>query len=333
MNNHHQYRTWQLLAAATTPCLLMINFASGVIVSPHSVSHPIVYRDIGAALALPCVGGFCFFVLPIVLRKARLAILGTALSTNSDHAVATEYADKISALPRRHAPWSVALASIIMFVYFTTEGLFYVSELGFEANIKRFPLIFQAVFMWTAIVMGIAIVFRITTLVADYVEMHLKVELFSAEELFPIANTVFWNVLFFAFGLSLVPLFWLGGEPVLKDFVMAMIVFLIMTNLMFYPLLRVRSIIIARKAEALDAFRQAKNYARTSPHQSAGIKELGLEGVTKLRSANVKDEIVKAREWPVSLHLAIRFGLILLLPAVSWAGSFLLARLVEMLPN
>lgn len=332
MNTIQHYRKWQLVAAITSLSFLILNLLTGVIVSPHSVSHPIVFRDIGAALALPTIGGFCFFVLPVVVNKARLAILSTARTTNSEQHIADEFADRISALPKRYAPWAIGLACIIMFVYFYTDGLFYVAELGFEANIKRFPLILQAVYMWTSIVMGIAIVFRITTLVAEFAELHLKVELFSAEELFPIANTVFWNVLFFAFGLSLVPLFWLGGEPVLKDFLLAMIVFLIMSNLLFYPLLRVRNIIVAKKSDALEAFRHSKNYARAA-NQSTDLKELGLEGTTKLRSANVKDEIVRAREWPVSLHLAIRFGFLLLLPVASWAGSSILAKLVEMLPN
>lgn len=332
MNNIQQYRKWQLIAAATSLGFLTLNLLTGVIVSPHSVSHPIVFRDIGAALALPTIGGFCFFVLPVVVNKARLAILSTARSTNSEQHLADEFAARISALPKRYAPWAVGLACIIMFVYFYTDGLFYVAELGFDANIKRFPLILQTVFMWTSIVMGIAIVFRITSLVAEFVELHLKVDLFSAEELFPIANTVFWNVLFLAFGLSLVPLFWLGGEPVLKDFLLAMIVFLIMSNLLFSPLLRVRNIIVEKKADALEAFRQSKNYGRAA-NQTAGIKELELENTTKLRSANVKVEIVRAREWPVSLHLAIRFGLLVMLPIASWVGSSILAKSVEMLAN
>ncbi|GAA0856353.1 hypothetical protein [Aliiglaciecola litoralis] len=287
-------------------------------------------RDIGAALALPIIGGFCFFVLPILVSKARLAVLQTAVSTNSSHKVATRFADSIAALPKRYFLPSVAAACVIVSCYFYTEGLFYVEELGFEKNLIRFPLALQGLYMWTSIVMSISVIFKITSLVADFVELDLKVDLFSADELFPIANTVFWNILVLAFGLSMAPLFWLGGEPVMIDFVIAMVLFLIMANLMFSPLLRVRQIILTKKAEALEAYRQSKLPSeRTSIKPTIRENQSGLEVLAKMRSANIKQEIIRAREWPVNLHLAIRFVFLSLLPATSWAGASVLNWLLQ----
>ena len=50
MNQFHLYRKWQLATLTLTLVFLVTNIVNGVIVSPHSVSHPIVLRDIGAAL-------------------------------------------------------------------------------------------------------------------------------------------------------------------------------------------------------------------------------------------------------------------------------------------
>lgn len=322
---------WQWAACLTTFFFVLLNYILGVIVSPHSGLHPIQVRDIGAAFALPIIGGFSLVVLPVLIRKACAAIVESAQMTNSDPVVAQQFVDKIKGLPKKNLLKSVALAVVMMFFYFYTEGLFYVEELGFEKNLIRFPLAPQAVFMWTGIVLGVLTIYRITRLVTEFVELHLNVDLFSAEELFPIANTVFWNAFFFSFCVALAPLFWLGGPPHMKDFLMTMTLLVILINLMFYPLFRVRHIIIEKKTKALDAFRQARNHHPRKPKIDAvGLEDMGLDQRHQGKTTNIKDEILKARVWPVNIHLALRFALIFLIPTVTWAWSGILTWFVTL---
>ncbi|WJG09622.1 hypothetical protein [Aliiglaciecola sp. LCG003] len=323
---------WQIQAILTALFFLFLNLILGVIVVPHSHLHEIQYRDIGAALALPTIGAFCFVVLPLVVDKARLAFLQTALETRSCQDIAIQYSREAAALPKKYLLVSFGLASMMMFCYFYTEGLFYVDELGFELNVIRFPLVVQALFMWTSIILSLICIYKITRLIDSFVEHHLKVELFRADELFPIANTVFWNALFFSFAVALAPLFWLGGTPGFKDFIIAMTLLFLMINLIFYPLLRVRHIIKKKKMEVVRDYRHSgSSYSQQWLDSSSFMANFTAPSPNRIKLSALGGEIVKADQWSENLHLTIRFCFLLLIPTLSWVGSSILSAIIEIL--
>lgn len=314
---------WQWGAVLYGCLCIILNWYLGIIVDPHQPLLVLQKRDIGAALALPSISAFCFAVLPIIVNRALCAIQQSAENTGSSKPHAQVYCRRLSNMTGKLLLISLACATVIMSVYFYTEGLFYLPQLSFAENAKRAPLFFQAIVMWTGMIWGILLIYNITRLILRFMDKHLQVGVFSANGLFPIANTIYWNALFFCFGISLAPLFWLGDVPPLKDILMAMTVLIILINLMFQPLMRAHHILVEKKQQAILQYRTSK----MDPLTSAVAPENGPAS-TKRSKANIIDEIIMAREWPFNVHLCLRFAAITVLPLVSWLGNSILTYIV-----
>lgn len=324
---------WRIGFVTYALVFLILNWSLGIIVNPHGEMLPLQRRDIGAALALPVIGAFCLFMLPIIVSRAKVATLQSAVATQSSLLFARVYAKKIQRLPAKLLPTSAVLGTIVVMSYFYAEGLFYLPELSFLENSKRFPLLFQTLVMWTSVVWGILLIYNVTRILTRYLTKHLNVNVFSAEGLFPIANTIFWNALFFCFGVALAPLFWLGEAPPLIDFIMTMTVLIILINLMFYPLMRAHQIIVKKKGQALALHHKATRYMSMSAEDLQHYLSIYQPSINKDTAVSVTEEIIAAREWPVNIHLAIRFCCLLALPVMTWLWATILNFIVLMLPR
>jgi hypothetical protein len=279
-------------------------------------------RDVGAALALPSIASFCFAMLPVLVRGAQIAVLRSARNTQSSDLFARVYAKRIAQLPRKLFPISALLALIFMVSYFHSEELFYADKLSFEENLIRFPLAFQAWCMWCGLVLGMLTIFNGTRITIRYMNKHLRVDAFSATELFPIANTIYWNSLFFCMCIALTPLFWLGDAPSMKDFLLVMTILIILINLMFQPLFRAHQIIVERKRQAISALRSS---ALVSSSVAIDTRLYDSTSEDNVSARSLMRELVAAREWPLNIHLVVRFAAILLLPAITWLATNLIA--------
>ncbi|MDO6695459.1 hypothetical protein Q4574_19325 [Aliiglaciecola sp. 3_MG-2023] len=297
-------------------CFIVTNFVSGVLVSPNSLTHEVQIRDVGASLALPIIGAFSYIILPFVIGLGHKEILENGKNCGLSFSQSSSLANKVKNIPCSVLVVSVLTGFIIMFSYLYSEQLFYVDSLSFEDNLRRFPLVLQAWWMWTGVILAIAVILRNTKTIDKFIVEYLTVELFRSQHKYPFANTVFWNALFFSIGISLVPLLWIGGEPQFKDFLLAMTVLLILINLTFYPLIRIKQI----KTNTFETLKAANQYEW---HVSQMTPQVSFEKLTPherdliLSDAQSLNQTPPKR-WANFFHLSIRVSILIAIPFFTW---------------
>lgn len=312
------------LAICIAVCFIALNTLSGLIVSPNSISNVEQVRDVGAALGLPIIGAFSYLILPLIISIAYKEVLKNAQNCGLSLNESSIIANKISQIPRKVLLFSLIAGFVIMFSYLYSERLFYIKELAFEGNLKRFPLILQTWWMWTGICLAIAVILRNTHIIDKFIVEHLTVELFRSHHTYPFSKAVFWNALFFSIGLSLVPLLWIGGEPQFKDFIMAGTVFLILINLTFYPLLRIKQI----KSSTFETLKAANQYewhfSEMTPHVS--FEKLTPRERDLILSDTERLHNTPPKKWANAFQLIVRVTILISIPLLTWAGFQLINK-------
>ncbi|GAA6184535.1 hypothetical protein [Aliiglaciecola sp. NS0011-25] len=305
-------------------CFFTSNVVCGLIVSPNLISNEVQIRDVGAALGLPIIGAFCYIILPLIISIAHKEVLKNAQNCGLSANESTVIANKIIRIPRKIFLFSLIAGLVIMFSYLYSERLFYIEELDFESNLKRFPLFLQTWWMWTGICLAIAVILRNTHIIDKFIVEHLTVELFRSYHTYPFSTAVFWNALFFSIGLSFVPLLWIGGEPQFKDFIMAGTVFLILINLTCYPLLRIKQI----KSSTFETLKAANQYewhlSEMTPHVS--FEKLTPRERDLILSDTERLHNTPPKKWANAFQLIVRVTILISIPLLTWAGFQLLNK-------
>lgn len=312
-----------------TLIFLAVNTLCGLIFMPDSSTTPEQYRDIGAALALPVISGFCFFFLPILGRKAQVSVLQSARLSGSSMRHARVYAHQIGRVPLLSIRLAVFAGSVSALAYLAVEGLLYFDHLSVLDNLKRTPLIIQSIYFWIAVILVISSLVRITLLLTKYATRDLRIELFHIEELMPLADSVLWNTVAVSVALTLSPLFWLGREIPTLDISLILTVLAVTLYLLLFPIFRVRHIVSKRKKLALERIRDALKSATRSDDKA---KRRLTDSTKRLEEINnlvgVRKEITRTKEWPISVPVGVRLVLIVLVPPISWVGASLVDWMV-----
>ncbi|MFA3791398.1 hypothetical protein AB6T38_09795 [Aliiglaciecola sp. SL4] len=305
------------IAICIAVCFILVNIASGLVVSPKLLSHEVQIRDVAASFALPIIGGFCFFILPFIISIAYKEVLSNGQNCGLSLSQSTKLACQIKNIPRKVLIICVVGGFLMMFSYFYSEHLFFVEDLSDEENLIRYPLILQAWWMWTGIFLSISVILRNTKIIDKFIVEYLTVELFRNQHRYPFAKAVFWNALFFSIGISLVPLFWIGGEPLFKDFLLAMTILLILINLTFYPLISIRQI----KSSTFETLKAANQYEW---HVSQVTTQISFEKLTPherdliLSDAQSLNESSPKR-WTNLCLLVMRVSILIAIPFFTWS--------------
>jgi len=317
-------------APLTTGLLLLLNVAMGYVFLPDSGTTDLQLRDMGAALALPLISGLCMFFLPLLGRKAQGSILKAAELSGSSMRHASVYARHIERTPQRTLRLAIVLGTTIALAYMAAAGLLYIESLDTVTNLRRIPLILEAVYFWIAVVLMLSSLSRITVLLTRFATNDLRIELFHIEELVPLANTVLWNIVSISAALALTPILWLGrGVPKL-DIPLVLGVMVVTLYLLFFPIFKVRQAVVRRKQQALGRIRDALKFAT----RSDDLKKRRLtDDVKRLEEINnlvgVREEISRTKEWPITLPVGLRVALIVLVPPVSWVAASLVEWMVQ----
>ena len=144
------------------------------------------------------------------------------------------------------------------------------------------------------------------------------------------ADSVLWNALAVSAGITLVPIFWLGSSIPVLDIFLVMAVLLVILYLLFFPILRVKRIVSAKKELALRRISDALKSATRSENQSKRrLKESSkrMEDINNL--VGVRRELTETKEWPITLPVGIRLVLLVLTPLASMVGATLVEQMVQ----
>ena len=326
----YQLIQWRYYAPLSTISLLLLNVLMGYIFIPETSTTELQFRDMGGAIALPLISGLCIFFVPVLGRKAQSSIMESALLSGSAMRRANVYANSVGLVPLRAFRLAFYAGAASAILYLAMSGLLYVEENDTSANLKRVPLLIEAIYFWIAIILAVVSLFRITRLLTRFATNDLRIELFHIEELVPLANAVLWNTVSLSAALSLTPILWLGrGIPKL-DILPIALVMTVTLYMLFFPIFKVRQMVVKRKKMALERIRDALKAAS----KSSDLKKRRLtDSVTRLEEINnlvgVREEISQTKEWPITLPVGIRVALIVLVPPASWVGASIVEWLVH----
>lgn len=323
---------WLLFSLSLTVFFLMLNWLAGHIFLPNSQTSEAQYRDLGAAFAIPVIGGFCMSFLPVLKEKAQTSVLESSVLSGSSLRYAELYIGYIGRIPRTSLKNATICSVLISVTYMWIEDLFYVDGFDLLANLKRWVLILETFYLWGAVFLCIISVYRMVLLIIRFIDKHLKVELFYIEELIPLAKTVIWNTVFFSIALSLTPLFWVGRKAPVTDLVLIMGFLFLLLILLFFPIFRVRNIITKKKNQALE---RVKTSLKIALKPGKGDHRRLTDDSQKLTVINnlivVRDEISHAKEWPLNIPIALKFLGVILIPPMTWLADKILSPYVEKL--
>jgi hypothetical protein len=312
----------RIYAVLLTAIFLLINWYLGHIFIPDDSTSELQRRDLGAALALPIISGFLLFLLPTLDSKAQDSVLQSALTSNSSIKLARLYASHISHIPRMLFTQAFVIGIGIAVSYMVSQDLLFQSNLSINQNLLRVPIIVQACILWCTIIWVMLSLISITLLMTRFTKCHLHIELFHIEDLIPLANSVFWNTFICAVGLALSPIFWLGGEVPKLDLLIVLVLLLMTTFLLFFPIFRVKRIVKMKKTMALERIRTALKQA---VHESETDKRRLTDSQDRLVMMNnlvsMRGEINRTKEWPLDMPIITRFLLIVIFPPLTWAGA------------
>ena len=313
---------WRYYSPLMTLFLLVINGLCGHIFMPDSSTTPAQYRDLGAALAFPLISGFCFLFLPILGRKAQASILQSARLSGSSMRHAVVYAQHVSRVPRLSFRFAAIAGATAAISYMTLEDLLYLSHIDMLGNLKRLPLLIEAIYFFVAVILLITSLVRVTVLLTRFATRGMRIELFHIEELVPLADAVLWNTISISVTLALAPIFWVGRTIPPLDISLVIVVLAVTLYLLFFPLFRVRHIVSQRKKLALERIRDALKSATRSDDLS---KRRLTDSAKRLEEINnlvgVREEITRTKEWPISMPVGIRVVLFVLIPQISWISA------------
>ena len=329
-NAFHRVIQWRYYAPLVTACFLLLNLAVGYIFVPDGSTPELQYRDMGAAIALPLISGLCVFFLPLLGRKAQASIRESARLSGSSMRHANAYIERIGRVPLRAFRLAIYAGTATAIVYLGAAGLLYIEGYDALANLKRVPLLLQVVYFWIAVILVLISLVRITKYLTRFATHDLRVELFHIEELMPLANAVLWNTVSISAALSLTPIFWLGRGMPRLDIPLIMLVMGITLYMLFFPVFKVRQMVIRRKQLALERIRDA---IKTASKSSDSTRRRLTDSVQRLEEINnlvgVREEINRTREWPITVPVGIRVALVILVPPMSWVGASLVEWLVH----
>lgn len=303
-------------------CLIVLNYWNGLIVSLNFDLHETQVRDLGAAFGLPIIGGFTYFILPHIIAIAHLETQKNARSCGLTSDESSQITKRICEIPILILVFSLVAGFLVTFSYLYTEGLFYVEDLGPEANLRRTPLVLQAWWMWTGICLSIAIILRNTKIIDEFIVKHLTIELFKSAHVLPFTNAIFRNALFISIGLSLVPILWIGGEPQFKDCIFAIAVLLIFINLTFYPLLRMKQI----KSSTIESVQAVNHFEWPLPNPavSDGFEKLTMQDRELILSDAKRMQKQTSKNWSNGFQFLTRITILISIPLLTWSGFQLL---------
>ena len=317
-------------APVVTLLFLAVNLVLGHIFMPDASTTPEQYRDLGGALALPLISGLSIFFLPVLAGKAQSSILRSAALSDSSNRHARVYAHHVGQVPLLSARIACFSGFLVAFMYMAWEGLLYSSDLSLRDNMMRLSLCIQAVYFWVAVIWILVSLVRITLLLTQFATRYLSIELFHIDELVPLADSVLWNALAVSAGITLAPIFWLGRSIPALDIVLVMAVLLVILYLLFFPILRVKRIVSAKKELALRRISDALKSATRSENQS---KRRLTDSSKRMEDINnlvgVRRELTETKEWPITLPVGIRLVLLVLTPLASMVGATLVEQMVQ----
>ena len=329
MASFNELILWRYYSPLMTLFFLVLNGLCGYIFMPDASTTPQQYRELGAALGFPLISGLCFFFLPVLSRKTQAAILQSARLTGSSMRHAAVYAQHACRVPRLSFRFAAIAGSAVAISYMALEGQLYDSHIDLSANLKRIPLISQAIYFWVAVIFLVTSLVRFTALLTRFATRDLRIELFHIEELVPLADAVLWNTISISAALALSPIFWMGRAVPALDISLVVVVLASTLYMLFFPIFQVRHIVSRRKQLALGRIRDA---LKSATHSDELLKRRLTDSPERLEEINnlvgVREEITRTKEWPISLPVGIRVVLVVLIPPISWIGASLVDWLV-----
>jgi hypothetical protein len=157
-----------------------------------------------------------------------------------------------------------------------------------------------------------------------------KIDLFGIEKRLPISDLVITNSILSTFGLALIPLFWMGRTVPVIDKVIVVIVFILLSSYLFWPVLKVQKIISRKKRLAINRINiKLRSLFETKQGESRRITD-DAQRLRKLSSLiSAKQEISSATVWPIDLPQSIKGILICLSIPLSWAAGSLVESFIS----
>ena len=303
------------LPAITGVGMLLLCYLTGAFALPKD---DITLRIFNGALAMP-IFVFYEWVAVLVMKRRAIACLSRFTQNSKLHLVSVEFEKDIESRLKKNIGWSFILGTLFTCSYLYYEDLFAtnLSPTLFLMNLYALPF-------WFFNSLILLQLFFITHYVIKHFLGNENIDLFGIKKLLPISDLVVTNTILSTFGLALIPLFWIGRTVPLIDKIIVVVVFVLLSSYLFWPVLKVQRIISRKKKLSIKRINmQFQTLFEAKLGESRRLTD-DADRLRKLSSLlSTKQEISAASEWPIDLPQSIKGVLISISIPMSWvAGSF-----------
>jgi hypothetical protein len=310
----HTLPFWTL-PAITGLVMLLLCYLTGAFAPPKDEA---ALRIFNGALAMP-IFVFYEWVAILVMKRRAISCLNRFTQTCPHKLEYVDYEQDIESRLKKNIGWSIALGTVFTCSYLYSEDLF-------ATNLSNTLLLMNlyALPFWIFNSLVLLQLFYITQYVIKHFLGNEKIDLFGIKKLLPISDLVVTNTVLSTFALALIPLFWIGRTVPLIDKIIVVVVFILLSGYLFWPVLKVQRIISRKKRLSINRINQK---FQTLFEAKLGVSRRLADDAQRLRKLSslisAKQEISSASEWPIDLPQSIKGVLLSLSIPMSWAaGSF-----------
>jgi hypothetical protein len=308
-----------------TFCALFIIYTANYlgIFSSERISLVNGPREFNAAYAIPTLSLYFWLAIQITKKRAKACLTefakqNTKLNGNKN------YCQDIESQYQKNLRISCILGMVITLIYLSVEDLLATDfdSIGLFLNIIAVPF-------WSFSCLLFLQLLFITHFTIKHFLGYDKIDLFGIKKLMPVSEMVITNSLVSAFGLILIPLFWIGKTIPNTDKIIVTLVFILISCYLFWPILRVQKVISNKKKLAIN--RINSSFENLFDDKLLGERRL-TDDPTRLRKLSslisAKQEIANASEWPFDLPQRLKGLLLIVSIPLSWAAASLVETLI-----
>lgn len=283
-------------------------------------------REFNAAFAIPIMTLY-FWLAVQITKKRAIDCLTQFSSQNEQDAHHLDYGHAIHIQYRKNLVISIIIGSISTLLYLISEDL-----IAFDLDKVQVLLNVTAAPFWVFACLLVLQLIFITHFTIKHFLGHDKIDLFGIKKLMPVSEMVITNTLVSAFGLSLIPLFWIGKTIPTIDKAIVGCVFILMCCYLFWPVIRVQQVIANKKRLAIDRINRSFEHLYDDNLQGKRRLTDDPKRLRKLSALiSAKQEIAEASEWPFSLPQSMKGMLLLFSLPGSWAAASFVETLISKL--
>lgn len=283
-------------------------------------------RQFNASFAIPILTFYFWLAIQITKESAKNCLTKFS-EQNVKISNGKNYFHEIEIKYRKNFSLSFILGTLITIIYLTVEDLL---ALDFD-GLNLFLNIIAVPFWSFACLLFLQLLF-ITHFTIRHFLGYDKIDLFGIKKLMPVSEMVITNSIISAFGLALIPLFWIGKTIPNIDKIIVVLVFIIISCYLFWPILRVQHVISNKKRLAIN--RINSSFEHLFDDNMQGERRL-TDDPARLRKLSAlistKQEIATASEWPITLPQSLKGMLLLTSIPLSWAAASMVETLISKL--